>query len=484
MKRFRFLYSVPILVFLFHFSATVFASQASDGFYGSFIDRFQKTSGQFGLQVIALPSGHEVWEHKSRNTLVPASLVKVLTSYAALKTLGPFHHFNTEIWAMAAPQQGTLAGDIWIRSDGDNYLLSEKAWTLAQKVKEQGIQTIRGRIIVDNSFFFPPSEHICVDEKCDRSYNPVVSATAMEFNTVTLNITPGEKAGAPVEVSQFPPGDYIEVQNMATTGSSGSKLQLQLKSRGLTRDGHEIYQLSGNLPIGSEGGRQYRVNVDDPAAFFAHSFSMLLKQAGIDVLGKIPGTGTVPPGAKKIASYESAPLGDMLFGLNRYSNNFMAEMLLRSLGAGVVGTPGSVNKGVSVIRNTLEQLGVPGNEILLDSGSGLSRNCHVSPRAFCSVLTSAYRDFSITPEFISSLAMNSNEGTLRRRLRHSGVTVRGKTGTLKDVVGFSGYVSGPQGDLYAVTVILNDVKNLWEAREVLDSFLEELPSAASSSAPG
>jgi D-alanyl-D-alanine carboxypeptidase/D-alanyl-D-alanine-endopeptidase (penicillin-binding protein 4) len=186
----------------------------------------------------------------------------------------------------------------------------------------------------------------------------------------------------------------------------------------------------------------------------------------------------VPPGATRLVVQESPPLGDLLYGLNRYSNNFMAEMLLRSMGGSVLGPPGTSAKGVTVIRRTLAQLGIPDREVVLDSGSGLSRACRVSARAFGAVLVDAYNDHALGPEFLASMAVSSREGTLKKRFRQNGVTVRGKTGTLKDVVAFSGYVGFPGGRVFAATVLLDGVRQRWDARAALDALLEQLPYLA------
>ena len=160
--------------------------------------------------------------------------------------------------------------------------------------------------------------------------------------------------------------------------------------------------------------------------------------------------------------------------MNKYSNNFMAEMLLRGLGGYVEGSPGTSAKGIAVIRNTLNEAGITDETGMLNCGSGLSRFCRISPETFCRLLTAAWQDPIIGADFTSSLAVNAEEGTLRRRMHKPGLTVRGKTGTLNDVIGFAGYVSGPSGKVYAVTIMLNDVKDRGKARQAIDSFLEEV----------
>jgi D-alanyl-D-alanine carboxypeptidase/D-alanyl-D-alanine-endopeptidase (penicillin-binding protein 4) len=165
--------------------------------------------------------------------------------------------------------------------------------------------------------------------------------------------------------------------------------------------------------------------------------------------------------------------------MNRYSNNFMAEMLLKSLGGYVAGAPGSSEKGIAVVRTSLREAGIPAGTGNLDCGSGLSRFCRISPETFCRLLCAAWNDSGIREGFILSLAANGEQGTLKRRMCKPGLTVRGKTGTLNDVIGFAGYVSGPSGRVCAVAVMLNEVWDRAKARQALDFLLEKVAFSGS-----
>jgi D-alanyl-D-alanine carboxypeptidase/D-alanyl-D-alanine-endopeptidase (penicillin-binding protein 4) len=430
-----------------------------------------------GIQILAVPSGQILYEYRSQEPFIPASLVKIFTSYSALKQLGPEHHFSTALWALEKPQGNLIAGDIWIKSEGDPFFLVEKARMLAHQLKDLGVQRILGGVYVDNSYFEPQTDRICLDGNCRDSYNPVISPTSMDFNTITFRLRPASKLGSPVQVEWFPSGDYVLITNHAITIGKNLETDLKIQSLGVTPDGRERYRTSGRLPIRSTSGLEYRVNAEDPEAFVARSFRAILQQNGIATPGTTVRGGVAPAGAVMLASYESPPLADLIYGLNRYSNNFMAEMLLRSLGAVVMGPPGTAAKGISVIGKTLQEIGASEQEVCLSSGSGLSRQCKATPRAFCRVLLKAYEDPSAGPPFFSSLAVNGQDGTLKNRLLRANSTIRGKTGTLNDVVAFAGYVTDPKGRLFAVTVLLNEVPNLWEAREALDAFLECLAKA-------
>ncbi len=441
----------------------------------SHLDQLQKWAGAVGAQVVSLPSGKIVWEHRASEPLVPASLVKLFTSYTALKRLGPNGRFTTSIWAESEPVDGKIPGNIWIRGDGDIFFVAEKARELALKLKDRGVRKVEGGVLVDNSYFEPLSAQVCLDPDCSDAYNPVISATSLDFNGIGFHVLPGRKPGAPAQVSWSPRGDYVELSNMAVTGSKRAKAPLTIQSLGMSQEGREKFRVTGAIPIRNTWGSLYRFSARDPGSFFARSFKSFLQEAGIEVAHQKTGTGDLPPHARKLAVYESPPLKDLLYGLNRHSNNFMAETLLRSLGARVLGNPGTAAKGLSVVHRTLHDLGIPEREVALDNGSGLSRKSLASPRAFCRLLRMAHQDGAVGPALVDSLAVSGQEGTLRKRMCTSPFVIQGKTGTLSNVMGFAGYVSIPGGESYAVAIILNEVKDFGNARQALDSFLETLP---------
>ncbi|WP_170920431.1 D-alanyl-D-alanine carboxypeptidase/D-alanyl-D-alanine endopeptidase [Desulfacinum hydrothermale] len=440
--------------------------------------RLQMVARHVGVHVVRLSDDKTVFEMHSRRPLVPASLVKLITSYAALKNLGPDYRFVTELWAHGRPREGILSGSLWIKGHGDPYLTPERLWLLAQKIRGMGIRRILGSIHVDNSDFDPPYEQLCLDGELDRPHNPVLSATAVNFNTMTLQIS-SQQGPEGTAVRVFPPTDYAAIRQRWRQRPS-RKVIISLSSLGMGDDGREVFQLRGRPPAEKVLPVERRMNVRDPEKFVALTFRRMLQEVGVQVSGSSSQALAVPETSVLLCSLESPPLGDLLFGMNRYSNNFMAEMILRVLGAHVYGLPGSSRKGCRVLDNVLRKLGVARSEAFLDSGSGLSRTSRVSPRVFNTVLKAAYNDFLIAPEFMASLAQPGEDGTLLRRLKGlpEGTVVRGKTGTLKDVVSFSGYVVSPAKKVYAVTVILNGVPHIWKARREVDRFVEHIPSLA------
>jgi D-alanyl-D-alanine carboxypeptidase/D-alanyl-D-alanine-endopeptidase (penicillin-binding protein 4) len=290
---------------------------------------------------------------------------------------------------------------------------------------------------------------------------------------VTLRLSIPSKSSKTITVESLPAGSYAHVNGGASTGKKGGG-SLKIRSLGAEGNGHEVFQISGQSSAKSARNREYRFMAADPAGLFAHAVRTAIENAGIKVQGQTAKEGTMPAEAKMVASCESPSLSELVAGMNKYSNNFMAEMLLRDLGGYVGGSPGTSAKGIAAIRSALNDAGIADEAGMLNCGSGLSRFCRVSPETFCRLLTAAWQDPVIGPDFTSSLAVNAEQGTLRRRMHKPGLTVRGKTGTLNDVIAFAGYVSGPSGKVFAVTIMLNDVKDRFKARQAIDSFIEEV----------
>ncbi len=431
----------------------------------------QKSAGSAGVLLVELPSGRTVCELNSRAQFVPASLVKILTAYAALKKLGPSFRFSTQVYAAAEPAGGVIQGDIWIKGSGDPYFVVEKAGLLAQSLRERGVREIQGNVFADDTFFEPASERICLDSDCTAAYNPLVSAAAVDFNMLTIRLTLPKKPGKGVSADSSPAPGYVRVSGQATAAKKGAD-SLRVRSLGATGTGQEQFQVSGQASPRAGRVRSYRFSPADPAALFAHTVRSALERSGIRVQGTAR-RGIAPPGMRAIAVYDSPPLAEIVSLMNKYSNNFMAEMLLRSLGGWTAGAPGNSAKGIAAIRTALGEAGIPDERGVMDCGSGLSRFCRLSPASFSLLLQAAWKDPSIQADFLSSLAANAEEGTLRRRMRKPGLVVRGKTGTLNDVVAFAGYVAGASGKTYAAVVMLNDVRDRARARQAIDAFLEE-----------
>ncbi len=215
--------------------------------------------------------------------------------------------------------------------------------------------------------------------------------------------------------------------------------------------------------------------VDDPASAAAGAFAKELEKAGIRVAGKA-GVGVTPPNAAPLAGVLSEPLAQIVSWMNQESDNFVAEMLLKGLGARL-GRGGTTAAGAEVVSTILRRLGVPLRGVRLADGSGLSVRDRLTPEALAALLIAAWNNPGLHGPFLASLAVAGESGTLEDRLEKPPARGRvfGKTGTTNRASSLSGYV----GSRYAFAVIMNGRPiPSWFARKAQDRFVRLLAARA------
>ncbi len=205
----------------------------------------------------------------------------------------------------------------------------------------------------------------------------------------------------------------------------------------------------------------------DPAGAAAASFVRILQERGIRVAGE-SAWGTAPAEAFPLAQVESAPLADVLRTMDRESDNFTAELVLKTLGAEVAGT-GTTAAGARVVTSALAAAGIALAGVRIVDGSGLSRLDRLTPRAVASILVAAWGDDELRPVLWDSLPLAGRTGTLEKRLdsRPALGAVRAKTGTTAIASALSGFVRRR----FAFAVLQNGHPiSTWWARAAQDRF--------------
>lgn len=411
-----------------------------------------------GIIVGSVGTGEILFEKGADNLVIPASVSKIFTSYSVLKKLKPNFVFKTALFQSGIIKDGKLSGDLYVKGGGDPSLVSERLWLLVNDFRRKGIKQILGKIVIDSSYFDseknPESRPKYLK---DQAYNAPVGAFSFNFNTTTVFVNPGDAPGLPPKVYTDPENSYIDVVNQATTGNADSNNTIQVTRTDYVKgDIGDTVLLRGSIPLDGKEMRFFR-NIVNPALYAGHMLKTFFEQRGVRVDGNVE-EGTVPGNAKLILEFESQPVWQIVWGLNKFSNNFVADQLMKKLGAEMWGPPGTLQKGLATVQDVLEDIGIPKNAYTIADGSGLTRSTQVTARQILRVLIAAHRDFSIYPEFLSSLGVSGEDGTLRNRLPTSaGMNVlRGKTGSLDGVASLAGYVPSRDGELLAFAIVLND----------------------------
>ena len=214
--------------------------------------------------------------------------------------------------------------------------------------------------------------------------------------------------------------------------------------------------------------------VDNPALAAARAFRRALVARGIQVGGRAV-VDAAPETATPLASIRSGPVRAIVRRMNKISDNFYAEMLVKHLGAVVRGA-GTTTAGCIVVRRELEQRGVPLVGVRIADGSGLSSYDRTTANAVGRTLLSAWRDAALRDPFVASLAIAGVDGTLKDRMQAGPARgrVRAKTGTLDTASALSGYA----GTRYVFAILQNGYPISWSrARLSQDRFAQALAGA-------
>ncbi len=434
-------------------------------------------SSQVAVQVMNVNTGDEVFSLDGDRTLVPASVTKVLTSAAALRTLGPTYRFQTEfLRAGEVNEDGVLEGDLYIRGTGDPSLVVEKLWKMFQDLQVEGIVEIDGDIIFDDTWF--DREHLIagwrkkVDMAAGPAYFAPISALSLNFNTASIVVAPGMKAGDPARVQLETPAKAIQIESEVETVRAGKRSWIQIEREIDPKTYVVTFKLEGAIPAEGDIERHYR-SVGNPIAWTMSATDALFKQTGIKLTGRFKLEKT-PDDAELVVRHYSQPLHELLNHTNKYSSNFMAEHILKAMGAEVKGEPGTTEKGLEVVREYLDELGIPRTEYSLVNGSGLTRDAVLAPSHINAVMMDMYHHPRVAPEFMASLAVGGVDGTLRRRFDETPGAVRGKTGSLNGVYCLTSYIRAQTGETYAMTFFANDLKRSRPARALQDAIGESI----------
>lgn len=433
------------------------------------------------VEVVDAHTGERVYSHGGNAQLIPASTMKLVTSAVALRELGPSYRFPTWVkYSGELGADGVLKGNLYVVGQGDPTMVVERMWRMVGDIRAQGIVEVQGDVIFDDSYtqdsLWVPGWNKAADLEEGSTYYSALGALSLNYNIATINVRPGASTGAPAVAAFDTPSDVLVLDNQLVTGRAKSKYWVKVERTLDEKDAKvATFKLTGNVPLDKEPDQIFRT-LADPTGNYVSVFRDTARAAGIKVKGKHR-VGPAPADSKLLLKVESERLVEVLMDMNKQSNNFMAEQILRAVGAERGGLPGTTAKGVEVLNQYMAGLGVPKSDFAFVNGSGLSREITMTPSAMDAVLVDMWNDLDRGPEFLATLAVGGRDGTLWHRFRESGMEgrVRGKTGSLSGVFCLSGYVRAVDGRDYAFTFFANDIDgNTVRARYAHDQLVHAL----------
>jgi len=418
-----------------------------------------------------LRTGQVLYSKNEKQLVIPASTNKLITGAAALNVLGTNYQFKTEVFADRRPDEsGTVRGNLYIVGGGDPNLSVEEVYAIAHGIRIAGVKSVTGDLVGDDSFHDQERFYADWGDQGHRAYHASLGALSVNWNTVTFWVRPGPKPGTPAVVTIDPlPKDFPISGTINTVDGAKSSCYLNFSSRQAT--------ISGSIGVDAIPGPTSQA-VAEPLTMALGLFREMLNKEGITVTGQSR-AGLTPSGAALIYEHKSEELSLILRRLYRFSNNFTAEQILRTLGAVKYGKPGSREKGGNAVVDWLRQEKLYQDGVAVFDGSGLSRENRESAASMTGVLEYMYHNVRVFPEYLDAQPIAGVDGTLRKRFKHTNLVgrVRAKTGLLNGVISLAGYSYDTRGELYAFAVLINDyspTKGVRGPQGVTEELLEVL----------
>jgi len=438
--------------------------------------RYKYRPSQVSVLVKQINADSPLVAIQADSMMIPASVQKLVTAAAALEILGSTYTFKTRLFAEKGfdPDSGLVRGDLYIKGGADPGLYAERLWLFTQQLYHRGIHHIQGDIILDESFL----DTIIVgpgfgSDNSSRAYEAPVGALSANFNTMAIHQRPGSRPGSPVHVDVFPEVPDLKIESTAKTVAEGASWAMDVRTGVI--DGKTALFVYGSMPVAARPKYSYR-KVWSSGENFSRVLRGFLDDRGISLGGTVR-TGTLPD---SIASrdtlfvFESQPLTEFVTHMFKYSSNFAAEMIFKTIGAEKGGgRNGSWDSASAVVGGWWKDCGLPGMPAVRN-GSGMGAVNRISARQIVSLLEYAWGRKQWFPDYCASLSVSGADGTLKDRFGQSKLKgiVRAKTGTLNDigVSSLAGYALYPDA-MYAFAILINTTgkgqADHWQLQEKL-----------------
>ena len=428
--------------------------------------------------------------HRAGASVNPASVMKLVTTYAGLELLGPSYTWNTPVYVDGPIRDGVLQGNLIIQGRGDPKLVIERLWLLLRRVQGLGIKTITGDIFLDRSAYAANTQNPAdFDNEPFRPYNVTPDALLLNYKSVVMTFAPNPGAGV-AHISFAPPLANVQMQaTVPLSAGQGASLSECGDYRGVLKaDFSDPFRMAfaGTFPAGC-GEKVWPVAYADPASYAERAVLGLWQDMGGQLGGRVR-EGRAPAGLRPVFEAVSPTLAEVIRDINKFSNNVMAQQLFLTLslaplsppaprsngvahGTALAGSPASKEASREVVRGWWQQRFGAQDVPVLDNGSGLSRQERLTPQGLARLLQTAYISGAM-PELMASLPITGVDGTLRNsRSRVSQGWAHLKSGTLSDATALAGYVHTPSGRRLVIVGIVNH-PNASAARPALDALVD------------
>ena len=403
------------------------------------------------VKIIDADNGAVIYARNPNKRVVPASTVKLFTTAAALDFLGKDFPLSVKILARSLPENGTIGGDLVIKGFSNPFFTSAGLDSFAAEIYASGVRKIAGDIIGDDSYldnrYF--HENWVRRERSEVSVPPV-SALILDNNEITLKFIPVPDKKKKYEFRFEPPSEFYDVNFSARV--TGKYAVPTIKIR--TAPKKITVNISGKIKA-RKRAYSYKAHADNPPLFVANLLYERLKEKGVEINGE-PKAGKSDEKTVTLCEIKTT-LEKAIEKADKESDNFIAELLLKTLGAEYCACEGSAFYGIQAIYDFAERKNISMRNVEIVDGSGISRYNRLTAEAVAELLSAMYDDAENFNVFYSSLAAAGTDGTLEERLTGFGLknNFHGKTGTLNGVSALSGYFTAQSGKNVIVSILMN-----------------------------
>lgn len=422
------------------------------------------SNANWGVVIQSLVTGEYLYKRNENKLFMPASNTKLFTTSAGLLLLGNNYRFKTEIYMKGIIDGSILKGDLIVKGFGDpaisgrfyNENITQIFELWADSLLERGIDEISGNIIGDDNAFDDKGlgNGWSWDYESDW-YAAPSGALSLNDNCVDIIINP-TKPGLKANIISVPASKYIIINNNVITVHKDSSADINLHRE----RGTNIITVYGRIKEGSETIKRFST-INNPTQYFVVVLSEILNKKGIRVKGfPIDVDDLSEPlfydGMNLLFTHYSPGLKEIVKVINKNSQNFFAEQLIKTIGYEKEGY-GSASNGITAAKKLFSDMGINPDGLQIVDGSGLSRLNLVSPNHIVSLLGYMYKDEQFL-HFYNSLPIAGVDGSLAKRMRKARTqnNVRAKTGFIGAARCLSGYVFTGDKEPVAFSILANN----------------------------
>ena len=404
-----------------------------------------------------LTTGEVIEEHRADKVVPPASVMKLLTTGAALETLGPGFRFPTVLEYTGVIDNGVLQGNLYIRGGCDPSLGWKgktaflNQWVKA--VKAAGILRINGAVIADMTMLDGEAQNpgwLCED--AGNYYAPGIFALNYYGNTMNIVLKSAEPGTVATVMGTEPQVDDIVFINRIRC----DRIQYDGAFVSGLPYSKERY-LTGTVPsnLGTFG---VKGDLPNPGLLLARHFTERLRGSGVIVAREadyLPDYNPLNPPRHELYIHYSEPLSELLKETNQNSNNLYAEAMFRYLGARYT-LPGTVHNSQELLRDFWRRRGVAVQNAIIKDGCGLAPQDAISAKALVQLLAVMHKSPN-AEAWMASLPVSGKSGTLTSLCPKTVLEgrIHAKSGTIAGTKNYAGYIDMPNGDTWAFAVLVN-----------------------------